>query len=295
MSGRGAQRRPRPADVHDRALGSRGLDLVIEAIVEELEPKREVFAELERVVGAGRDPRLEHLGDSDPRDRRGARDPERVIGMHFFDPAPLLPLRRGDPRGAQLRRDAKPAYAWAEQAGKRPGARERHARVHSQPGRRPDVERVHPPAHEGVTPEDLDKAMTMGMGWPMGPARSSISSGSTFTSTPPRRCTRRPETSARSRRSACARWPPRAASAGRAAAASTSTRGTKLDGQGSASRAQTFSTRRCDRRVADRRREVEGAGGEDLRARRASRSRSSRRSSRAHQDGDRGQELGARR
>ena len=41
-------------------------DLVIEAIVEELEPKREVFAELDRLAAPGRDPRVEHLCDPDP-------------------------------------------------------------------------------------------------------------------------------------------------------------------------------------------------------------------------------------
>ena len=51
-------------------------DLVIEAIVEELEPKQELFAELDRDHGGGRDPGDEHvgtLGDADR--RRGRRGP----------------------------------------------------------------------------------------------------------------------------------------------------------------------------------------------------------------------------
>ena len=48
-------------------------DLVIEAIVEELEPKREVFAELDRLAAPGRDPGVEHVCDPDPPDRRGDR------------------------------------------------------------------------------------------------------------------------------------------------------------------------------------------------------------------------------
>ena len=51
-------------------------DLVIEAIVEELEPKRELFAELDRHLPAGRRARDEHvraLGDRDRRARRAAR------------------------------------------------------------------------------------------------------------------------------------------------------------------------------------------------------------------------------
>ena len=65
---------------------------MIEAIVEELEPKRVLFAELEPDLPARRDPRDQHLGALGDRDRRGDDRPERVVGMHFFNPAPLMPL-----------------------------------------------------------------------------------------------------------------------------------------------------------------------------------------------------------
>ena len=66
---------------------------MIEAIVEELEPKRELFAELDRIDAARRDPRDEHVGALRDGDRGGdAEHPERVVGMHFFNPAPVLPL-----------------------------------------------------------------------------------------------------------------------------------------------------------------------------------------------------------
>src|SRR6266511_4850985 len=67
-------------------------DLVIEAIVEELEPKREVFAELDRVVSS--DAILASNTSAIPIHAiaEATKHPDRVIGMHFFNPAPLLPL-----------------------------------------------------------------------------------------------------------------------------------------------------------------------------------------------------------
>jgi 3-hydroxyacyl-CoA dehydrogenase/enoyl-CoA hydratase/carnithine racemase len=69
-----------------------GCDLVLEAIFEELDAKREVFAELERVVSpecllATNTSSLSvtALGD-------GLEHPERVVGMHFFNPVAALPL-----------------------------------------------------------------------------------------------------------------------------------------------------------------------------------------------------------
>ena len=56
---------------------------------------------------------------SSPRRRRG---PERVIGMHFFNPVPDARARRGDPRRADLRRDRRgDRRAWpATSARRRP-------------------------------------------------------------------------------------------------------------------------------------------------------------------------------
>src|SRR5687768_3751152 len=69
-----------------------GCDLVIEAIVEELDPKRELFAALEDVVApeavlATNTSALPVTAIAGATSR-----PQRVVGMHFFNPAPLLPL-----------------------------------------------------------------------------------------------------------------------------------------------------------------------------------------------------------
>jgi 3-hydroxyacyl-CoA dehydrogenase/enoyl-CoA hydratase/carnithine racemase len=67
-------------------------DLVLEAVFEELELKRRVFAGLEAVVSAEcvlatNTSALSVTAMADGLDR-----PERVVGMHFFNPVPLLPL-----------------------------------------------------------------------------------------------------------------------------------------------------------------------------------------------------------
>src|SRR6266849_2690356 len=95
-------------------------DLVIEAVLEELALKHEVFAELDRVtrpdaILATNTSALSVSEIAEATDR-----PERVLGMHFFNPAPVLPLVeivRGR-RSSDEAVDA--AYRWAEQAGKQP-------------------------------------------------------------------------------------------------------------------------------------------------------------------------------
>jgi 3-hydroxybutyryl-CoA dehydrogenase len=145
-------------------------DLVIEAVLEELELKRDVFAELDRItrpdaILATNTSALSVSEIADATER-----PERVVGMHFFNPAPVLPLVEivRAPKSSDEAVDA--AYAWAEQAGKQP------VRCNDTPGF--IVNRILIPLlndcvrvldEAGVRPEEMDKAMTNGAGWPMGP------------------------------------------------------------------------------------------------------------------------------
>jgi 3-hydroxybutyryl-CoA dehydrogenase len=144
-------------------------DLVIEAIVEELEPKRDVFAELDGIVGP--DAILASNTSAIPIHAiaEAVERPERVIGMHFFNPAPLLPLVEIIRAEKSSDEAVEAAYEWALQAGKEP------VRANDTPGF--IVNRILVPTlnecirllDEGITPEDLDTAMTKGVGWPMGP------------------------------------------------------------------------------------------------------------------------------
>ena len=147
-----------------------GCDLVIEAIVEELVPKQELFAELERVCRPDAVLATNTSALSVTEIASATSSPERVVGMHFFNPAPLMPLVEI----VRAERSADPAidaaYAFAEKLGKRPIC------CHDTPGfvvnrilipLLNDCVRVLDEAR--VTVEDLDAGMKHGAGWPMGP------------------------------------------------------------------------------------------------------------------------------
>jgi 3-hydroxybutyryl-CoA dehydrogenase len=145
-------------------------DLVVEAVLEELPLKREVFAELDRITRPDAILATNTSALSVGEIAEAAERPERVVGMHFFNPAPLLPLVEivRAPRSSD--EAVRAAYEWAEGAGKQP------VNCNDTPGF--IVNRILIPLlndcvrvldEAGVTPEDLDKAMTNGAGWPMGP------------------------------------------------------------------------------------------------------------------------------
>lgn len=69
-----------------------GCDLVIEAVVENLETKRCVFAAIETVVSDGCVLATNTSSLSVAAIASACRRPGRVIGLHFFNPAPVLPL-----------------------------------------------------------------------------------------------------------------------------------------------------------------------------------------------------------
>ena len=66
--------------------------LVIEAIVEDLEAKRELFRKLEVVVAHDAILATNTSSLSVTAISAGLKVPARVVGMHFFNPAPVLPL-----------------------------------------------------------------------------------------------------------------------------------------------------------------------------------------------------------
>lgn len=66
--------------------------LVIEAIVEDLSIKKKVFGDLEQMVAAHAVLATNTSSLSVTAIAAACKKPERVIGLHFFNPAPLLPL-----------------------------------------------------------------------------------------------------------------------------------------------------------------------------------------------------------
>ena len=94
-----------------------GCDLIIEAAPEQPDLKRELFAELSAVAP---DAVLATNTSSIPvTSLAGAAEtPENVVGMHFFNPPPLMKLleviaRRPDRRAARWRSLARRARRWA--------------------------------------------------------------------------------------------------------------------------------------------------------------------------------------
>jgi len=177
---RGVEKERLTQDEKDAALGRLTLtteladladcQLVIEAAFEDLAVKRELFGELDRIapppaILATNTSALSvtHIADA-------TQTPERVVGMHFFNPAPVLPLVEVV-RTARTSDEAfETAFAFAQQLGKEPVA------CNDTPGfivnrilipLLNDCVRVLDEAR--VSPEDVDRAMRFGVNWPIGP------------------------------------------------------------------------------------------------------------------------------
>jgi 3-hydroxybutyryl-CoA dehydrogenase len=69
-----------------------GSGLVIEAIIEDLGIKRKLFSELEGILAADAVLATNTSSLSVTAIAGGLKHPERMVGLHFFNPAPLLPL-----------------------------------------------------------------------------------------------------------------------------------------------------------------------------------------------------------
>jgi 3-hydroxybutyryl-CoA dehydrogenase len=70
----------------------RGFSLVIEAVVENLDVKRELFAQLEGAIPADAVLATNTSSLSITTIASGCKNPERVIGIHFFNPPTVMPL-----------------------------------------------------------------------------------------------------------------------------------------------------------------------------------------------------------
>ena len=147
-----------------------GCDLVIEAVFESLEVKHELFAAVERSVAAETVLATNTSALSVTEIAAPLAHPERVVGMHFFNPAPVLPLVEVVRADATAEDAFATAYAFAELLGKQPIA------CADTPGF--VVNRILIPVlndavrvlDEGVaSPADIDKGMRLGTNWPIGP------------------------------------------------------------------------------------------------------------------------------
>ncbi len=161
------QRLNRIAPVLDYS-GFSSCDLVVEAVIEKLEVKRAVFSELEQIVRPDCVLASNTSSLSVTRMQEGMARPERIAGMHFFNPVHLMPLVEVI-RGAQTSDQAvATVFSLCKKLGKTPIV------VKDVPGFL--VNRLLTPylneatflVSEGVPIDELDAAI-LEFGMPMGP------------------------------------------------------------------------------------------------------------------------------
>jgi 3-hydroxybutyryl-CoA dehydrogenase len=168
------------ADARDTTLGNltgttsvdelKDCDLVIEAIIENLEDKRRTYAALEAVVGE----RTIFLSNTSSlcitELAASTKRPDRFGGLHFFNPVPLMKLVEVIRALTTSDETYQTVFAFASSLGKEPiTAPDRPGFI---------VNRLLVPylldairAYENGlgTLEDIDKGMKLGCGYPMGP------------------------------------------------------------------------------------------------------------------------------
>ena len=146
--------------------------LVIEAVPESLALKMAIFGELDRSVPASAI--LASNTSSLPIGRiaKATSRPERVVGMHFFNPVPLMPLLEIVRAEATSEDTIAAAVLVAKRLGKDPIiVRDTPGFATSRLGVLLGLEAIRMLEAGVASAEDIDKAMTLGYGHPMGPLK----------------------------------------------------------------------------------------------------------------------------
>ena len=159
--------RVRPAAAFSEAAA---VDLAIEAVPERMEIKRQVFAELDRVCGAEAILATNTSSLSVTSVAAGTRHPGRVVGMHFFNPAPVM--RLVEVVSTVLSDESVPAAVTelARRLGKVPVAVGDRAGFVANALLLPYLNQAVELLDFGyASAADIDKAATEGIGLPMGP------------------------------------------------------------------------------------------------------------------------------
>ena len=170
------------AEVRDRALralefttdlvrATRGAEVVVEAVPEKLELKCALFEKLgaleESVLLATNTSSL-----SITKIAAAAAHPGRVVGMHFFNPVHLMKLVEVVRTPSSSRAAVELALALATRLGKDPiEVTDAPGFASSRLGLAIGLEAIRMVEAGVAAPADIDKAMTLGYGFPMGPLR----------------------------------------------------------------------------------------------------------------------------
>jgi 3-hydroxybutyryl-CoA dehydrogenase len=150
----------------------READLVIEAVPERLELKREVFAQVAREAPAHALLGTNTSSLSVTRIAEATSDPTRVVGLHFFNPVhvmKLLEVVRGDQTAAAV---VEASIDFARRIGKEPiVVTDTPGFASSRLGVVLGLEAMRMVEENVATPQDIDRAMELGYNHPMGPLR----------------------------------------------------------------------------------------------------------------------------
>ncbi len=150
------------------ALGDR--DIVIEAVTEELELKNQLWRELDclcpkQAIFASNTSSLTIASMAGATSR-----PDRFVGLHFFNPVPLMPLVEVVRTAATSRETFERVYAFATALGKEPVA------ASDSPGFIVNLllvpyllDAARALERGAASTADIDRAMQLGCGHPMGP------------------------------------------------------------------------------------------------------------------------------
>ena len=145
-------------------------DLVIEAAVENMQIKKQIFKELDEICGENTILATNTSSLSITDVASATKRPDKVIGMHFFNPAPVMKLVEVIKGMATSQETFDIVKEVAQKIGKTP------VEVAEAPGfvvnriLIPMINEAFGIMAEGIaSPEDIDQAMMLGANHPMGP------------------------------------------------------------------------------------------------------------------------------
>lgn len=145
-------------------------DMVVEAVIENIELKREIFSKLDKICRPEVILTTNTSALSITQIALSTKRPDKVVGMHFFNPVPVMKLVEVINGELTAKETQDHVLEFAEDLGKSP------VKVKEAPGfvvnriLIPLINEAAAVLEEGTAnAEDIDKAMQLGANFPMGP------------------------------------------------------------------------------------------------------------------------------
>jgi 3-hydroxybutyryl-CoA dehydrogenase len=148
----------------------RPCDIVIEAVTEDLEVKNALWKELDGLCGAGTIFASNTSSLTIAAMAAATKRADRFVGLHFFNPVPLMPLLEVVRTVTTSEETFKRAFAFARSLGKEPVAAKDNSGFIVNLLLVPYLlDAIRALEHGVGSVTDIDKAMQLGCGYPMGP------------------------------------------------------------------------------------------------------------------------------